>query len=282
MLNRKRLWVNKVLQKFCLGIQKSINFEAEIMNQKEYLCRIGIEKTEIYADLASLNFLQRQHLLHIPFENLDIHWQRPIILDTDKFYRKIVEEKRGGFCYELNGLFFKLLENVDFNGKIISARVFNGKDFGTEYDHLAIIINIADEEFLVDVGFGSFTSKPLKFVLDIEQTDENSVFLIRKYDDEYFEVVKKDGENWESEYIFSDVKRDLSEFAEMCNFHQTSPESHFTRNKVCSLMTIDGRKTLTNEKFIETTGEQKSESEVDSDEMFNQILEKEFQIKRIN
>ena len=89
------------------------------MNQKEYFHRIGIEKTEIYADLASLNFLQHQHLLHIPFENLDIHWQRPIILDTDKFYRKIVEEKRGGFCYELNGLFFKLLENVDFNGKKI-------------------------------------------------------------------------------------------------------------------------------------------------------------------
>ncbi len=252
------------------------------MNQKEYFHRIGIERTEKFADLASLNFLQRQHLLHIPFENLDIHWQRPIILDTDKFYQKIVEEKRGGFCYELNGLFFKLLENIGFNCKIISAQVFNGKDFGAQYDHLAIITKIENDEFLVDVGFGSFTSKPLKIVLNVEQIAENGVFLIRKLDEKFFEVVKKDGENWESEYIFSDVKRELSEFAEMCNFHQTSSESHFTRKKICSLMTIDGRITLTSDKFIETKGEQKNESEVDSDEMFNQILEKEFQIKRIN
>ena len=249
------------------------------MNQKEYFRRIGIKKTEIFPDLESLNFLQRQHLLHVPFENLDIHWKRPIVLATAKFYRKIVEENRGGFCYELNGLFLKLLEDIGFNCKIISARVFNGKDFGAEYDHLAIITNIANEEFLVDVGFGSFSAKPLKIVLNVEQTDENGVFLIRKYDEKYFEVVKKDGENWEGEYIFSNVKRDLSEFAEMCNFHQTSSESNFTRQKICSLMTIDGRKTLTAAKFIETKGEQKTESEVDSDEMFNQILAREFQIR---
>jgi N-hydroxyarylamine O-acetyltransferase len=250
------------------------------MNKKSYFDRIGVEKTGVAADLESLKLLQRQHLLTVPFENLDIHWKRPIDLDDKRFYDKIVGEKRGGFCYELNGLFYELLAEIGFQSKIISARVANENgDLGAEYDHLAIITQIGNEEYLVDVGFGSFTAEPLKFVLDVEQRDNNGIFLIRKYDENYFEVVKKDGDDWRSEYIFTPLKRDLTEFAGMCRFHQTSPESHFTRGKVCSLMTPDGRKTLTDEKFIETVNGQKKEIVVNSDEQFNRILASEFYIK---
>jgi len=250
------------------------------MNKKNYLNRIGIEKADVATDLESLKFLQRQHLLTVPFENLDIHWKRPIVLDGNRFYNKIIGEKRGGFCYELNGLFYELLEEIGFQNKIISAKVSKGNDdFGVEYDHLAILTRIGNEEYLVDVGFGSFTAEPLKFVLDVEQQDDNGVFMIRKIDGEYFEVVKKDVDGWQSEYVFTTLKRDLREFAEMCQFHQTSPESHFTRGKVCSLLTLDGRKTLTDEKFIETVNGQKKEIIVNSAEQFNQILAREFYIK---
>ena len=250
------------------------------MNRKSYLNRIGIEKTDAAADLESLKFLQRQHLLTVPFENLDIHWKRPIILDGKFFFVKIIGEKRGGFCYELNGLFYELLEEIGFQNKIISAKVSVGRgEFGAEYDHLAILTRIGNEEYLVDVGFGSFTAEPLKFILNVEQQDDNGVFMIRKFDDEYFEVVKKEGDIWQSEYIFMPLKRDLTEFAEMCQFHQTSPESHFTRGKVCSILTRDGRKTLTNEKFIETVNGQKKEIIVNSAEQFNEILAREFYIK---
>ena len=136
--------------------------------------------------MENLKLLQKQHLLNVPFENLDIHWKRPIFLDTEKFYEKIIEEKRGGFCYELNGLFYELLSEMGFQSKIISARVSNGKDFGAEYDHLAIFTKIGEEEFLVDVGFGDFTAEPVQFVLDIEQQDENGIFLIRKFDGRLF------------------------------------------------------------------------------------------------
>jgi N-hydroxyarylamine O-acetyltransferase len=251
------------------------------MNEKSYLERIGIKKTNVAVDLKNLKLLQRQHLLTVPFENLDIHWKRPIILDGSRFYDKIIGEKRGGFCYELNGLFYQLLTKIGFQNKIISAKVSKGNgDFGAEYDHLAIITRIENDEYLVDVGFGNFTAEPLKFVLDVEQQDASGVFLIRKHDDKYFEVVKKDFDNWRSEYIFTPLKRDLAEFSEMCQFHQTSPESHFTRGKVCSLMTLEGRKTLTDEKFIETINRQKKEIAVHSVEQFNQILADEFSIKQ--
>ncbi len=67
----------------------------------------------------------------------------------------------------------------------------------------------------------------------------------------------------------------------MCRFHQTSPDSHFTRNKVCSLMTVEGRKTLTDDKFIETTATRKTEIKIDSENEFNGILEREFNIKKL-
>jgi N-hydroxyarylamine O-acetyltransferase len=248
------------------------------MNKNEYLRRIGIEENVIEPTVQNLKVLQKQHLLNVPFENLDIHWKRPILLDIDNFYEKNVGAKRGGFCYELNGLFNELLKQIGYKTKIISARVFTGKDFGAEYDHLAILTEIGDKEFLTDVGFGDFTAEPLRFVLDEEQEDANGFYKIIKRDGEYFEVVEKKGEAWESEYIFKDLERDLQEFAGMCEFHQTSPESHFTLGKVCSIMTDEGRKTLTDRKFIETVNGEKHETEINSEDEFKEILEREFQI----
>ncbi len=251
------------------------------MNKQNYLRRINIVETNLPVTLKTLQILQRAHLLQVPFENLDIHWKRPIILDAEKFYAKIVGERRGGFCYELNGLFNELLKNLDFSSRLISARVVRADgEPGAEFDHLAILARLGDEEYLVDVGFGDFTAEPLRFILDIEQRDANGAFIIRKFDEDYFEVVKKDGEKWRGEYVFKNLERGLPEFAEMCRFHQTSPESHFTRGKVCSLMTLKGRQTLTDRKFVEIVAGEKSETEVDSEEIFNRILKREFNIGR--
>ena len=248
------------------------------MDTEKYLRRLGIENFDIPVSVENLKNLQRKHLLSVPFENLDIHWNRPILMDMARFYEKIVEERRGGFCYELNGLFYELLNALGFPSRMISARVYNHVDFGEEYDHMAILTRIGDDEFLVDVGFGDFIAEPLRFVLDVEQEDANGKFLIRKFDDDYFLVAKKKGDVWESDYIFKDSARDLAEYAAMCHYQQTSPESHFTQGKVCSLMTDGGRKTLTDKKFIETRDGVKKETDVNSEDEFNALLAREFQI----
>src|SRR5215216_5167268 len=151
------------------------------MDTEKYLRRLGIANPDVPLNAESLKILQKQHLLRVPFENLDIHWKRPILLDTNKFYKKIVEEKRGGFCYELNGLFCQLLNELGFSSRMVSARVADGKGgFSAEYDHMAILTRIEGAQFLVDAGFGDFTAEPLSFVSDFEQTDDNGTFLIRK------------------------------------------------------------------------------------------------------
>lgn len=244
----------------------------------KYLSRIGLAGATLAQDADSLRLLQRRHLLSVPFENLDIHWQRSIVLDTDKFYSKIVHERRGGFCYELNGLFNELLLSLGFSTRLVSARVFNGTEHGPEFDHAAIIVTIGDDDYLADVGFGDFVAEPLRFDLDIEQTDVTGTYVIRRSDGDYLDVAKRDGDNWKSEYIFMDIARDLSEFAAMCDFQQNSPDSHFTKGKICSLMTETGRRTLTDAKFIATSNGEKTEVAVDSREAFEDLLKQQFGI----
>lgn len=252
-------------------------------NRKEYLQRIGLDEIGMTPDAANLRLLQRRHLLTVPFENLDIHWKRPILLDTKAFYRKIVGENRGGFCYELNGLFNVLLNDLGYETKMVSARVPKGDGvFSPEFAHMAIIVKIEDEEYVADVGFGEFTAEPLKLTLDVEQEDPTGVFRISRYEDDYFFVEKKEENGWRGEDLFDTRPRELSEYAGMCNFQQTSPESHFTQKKICTLMTERGRKTLTDSKFIVTTNGEKNETPVGSPEQFNEILKREFNIEPFN
>lgn len=243
----------------------------------DYLSRIGVAAAS-EPDHRMLVRLQRAHLLAVPFENLDIHWKHPIVLDTEKFYAKVVGRKRGGFCYELNGLFNELLSDLGFRTRLVSARVFNGEEYGPEFDHAAIIVTVGSDEYLTDVGFGAFSAEPLRLEFDIEQEDENGTFLIRERADGNLEVMKREALVWRSEYIFKDVARDLAEFAAMCDFQQYSPESHFTKSKLCSIMTETGRKTLTDKSFITTINGNKNEEPFDSEERFYEILYREFGI----
>ncbi|CAN5131891.1 arylamine N-acetyltransferase [soil metagenome] len=245
----------------------------------EYLERINVRRGDAAPDLQTLRSLQRQHLLNVPFENLDIHWKRPIVLDTKAIYSKIVSERRGGFCYELNALFNELLQVLGFQTYLVSARVFGDENgFGPEFEHAAIIVNIGDDEYLADVGFGDFTTEPLRVTFDLMQIDPAGTFVIRRYDDDYLEVAKHVGDEWKSQYIFSTRARELSEFIEMCDFQQYSPDSHFTHGKICSILTEDGRKTLTDKRLIISSSGTRHELEVDAEENFNELLMSEFNI----
>ena len=248
------------------------------MDRSAYLSRIGLERLDLKVDESTLRMLQHRHLLAVPFENLDIHWNKRIILDTGKFYTKIVHNRRGGFCYELNGLFNELLREIGFNTRLISARVFDGSVFTPEYDHAAIVVTIGENEFLTDVGFGAFTTEPLRLVPGIKQTDAAGVFRIRRDASGFFIVSKREDDGWLDEYMFQPIARELSEFTERCDFQQVSAESHFKKGKLISLLLDGGRKTLTDKSFIVTRNGEKSETPISSDDGFVAALKREFGI----
>lgn len=251
------------------------------MNQQqaiEYLGRIGF-KGNLTPGPATLIELQRLHLLHIPFENLDIHIGREILLNPDRLFAKVITGKRGGFCYELNLLFGELLHYAGFETRLVSARVATGSGgFGDEFDHMAIIVSMNGNEYLSDVGFGEFTFAPLLISAGVKQIDERGEFVIEKYDEEHLIVRKKKEDSFEDQYLFSLMGRSPHEFEGMCRYHQTSPESHFTRKRLCSLPFDGGRITLTGDSLKITRGSETIETPVKSDEEFNRLLKEMFGI----
>ena len=251
-------------------------------DKNAYLERILASRIDLPPDLETLTTLQRRHLESVPFENLDIHWERPITLDTNRFFEKIVTNKRGGFCYELNGLFESLLRSLGFQTRLISARPYSQESgrFGPEFDHAAIIITIANAEYLVDVGFGDFAAAPLKIAEGEDQTDREGLFRIRGASNGTLFAEKKIAGKWTPEYMFAPVVRELAEFTEMCDHQQYSPESHFRKGKICSVLTADGRKTLTDKNFIVTSRGKRTESPVRTEAEFDEIVEREFGIRR--
>ncbi len=205
------------------------------INVTEYLKRIECP-IEIQATPAYLKKLHRQHLYHIPFENLDNFLGNQIILDFKRIYEKVILKKRGGFCYELNGLFYYLLKALGFEVRIISARVFNKDgDLGPEFDHMALLVPFENETYLVDVGFGISFVNPILLKPGSLQMDFNRYFKIDKdIDDIYTMNSSYDGQNFKPEYTFTDHERKMVEFIDMCEYHNRNKASHLTKTRVVS------------------------------------------------
>ena len=251
------------------------------MDRTNYLERINY-KGELNISIGVLSAIQEAQLLSVPFENLDIFMKRAIIIDLESLYRKIVINRRGGFCYELNGLFQLLLNELGFKTKILSARVYNKKTktYGQEFDHMTILIDLDNWLWLVDVGFGDFSLHPLKFILNKPIEDKNGKFLFDTSDNFYFRISKysEDEQTYIPEYTFSLTERNLSDFSNMCQYHQTSSESHFTHNRICSLATQNGRISLTDDKLIITENRIRNEFPITDKKEFNQSLLQYFNI----
>lgn len=246
------------------------------MNKEKYLYRIKCSGKH-KPDLNALKKLQKYHLLNIPFENLDIHDKIPIVLDINTLFKKVIERKRGGFCYELNGLFFELLVSLKFNAKRVSARVYDKENgYGKEFDHFAILIVIDNDEYLCDVGFGEFTFEPLKLEIGVVQHDERGDYLIDQYDENYFRVNKIENGMSIPQYIFQREKRELKDYQEMCMYHQTNSDSHFTKKRLISIPTETGRITITGNILKIKDSDLITETEIKNEKEFQQLLKNLF------
>lgn len=245
------------------------------MNTTAYLERIRYRgRTDPTAE--TLRLIHRAHMLAVPFENLDIPLKRQIVCDEASFLRKIVERRRGGFCYEMNGAFSALLRTLGFKVTLLSARVprADGSE-GPEFDHLTLRVDL-DEPWLADVGFGDSFTEPLRLKTVIEQEQSGRRYRIVEADGLLQVESRNRDADWKPEYSFTLKPRQLQDFAGMCHYHQTSPESPFTRKKLCSIATEDGRVTLSEMKLIVTRNGQKTESMVNSEDDWRNLLRDRF------
>lgn len=222
------------------------------MNTKAYLERINYTGS-LAPTAETLRDLQVAHLSAVPFENLSIHVKEPIVLEDEALFTKIVERRRGGFCYEANGLFAALLRELGFDVTMLSAGVANAEGgFGPDFDHMTLMVTL-DERWLADVGFGDSFLEPLLLDERGEQAQGSRAYRIVPDGAHLIMMQRDDGGEWKAQYRFTLQPHQYADYAEMCRYHQTSPQSHFTKARICSRATEDGRITLSDLRLITTS-----------------------------
>jgi N-hydroxyarylamine O-acetyltransferase len=265
-----------------LGDSVSSFAKLRAMEITQYLQRINY-KGPLSPTAKTLRQLQVAHLQAVPFENLSIHANEPIVLEDQALFEKIVSRRRGGFCYELNGLFAALLRELGFNVEMLSAGVANDKGvFGPDFDHMTLLVTAPDEpqqRWLADVGFGDSFNEPLLLDERSEQPQGQRSYRIDPDGDHLILSQRQGDGDWKPQYRFMVRPHTYSDYQEMCHYHQTSPESHFTQGRVCTRATPDGRITLSGLRFITTTMAGREERTLPDENAYEQLLRVEFGIE---
>lgn len=230
---------------------------------RAYLRRIDAERPD-RADAETLRDLHLRHLRTVPFENLSIHLGEDIVLEEKALLDKVIGAHRGGFCYEVNTAFAVLLRGLGYRVSLLQARVFGPEEKpGIPYDHMALLVETVDgERWLADVGFGDHSHFPLRYEDRGDQVDPGGVFRLVDTAEGDVDVLR-DGK---PQYRMELRPRLLADFTAGAWYHQTSPDSHFPRGLVCSLLTEEGRITLSDRKLITRAKGERDERILESED----------------
>lgn len=230
------------------------------MDVQTYLKRIQfpLSAAHIRPTFSCLSELQKQHLLHVPFGNLDVMNSVPIVLSLERLYEKIILRQREGFCYELNGLFCWLLCELGFSAHLVAAIVHAGDGkWSVDNSHATILVHL-DQPYLVDVGFGDSARVPLPLTGE-EREDISGIYRIIPYEKPgMYDLQKRTEDAWTVKNRFSITPKKLADFHAVCEYTQTSPESHFTSRRIVTQAIIDGRITLSGNEVTVTKKGQKN------------------------
>lgn len=243
-------------------------YPVEEGRRSAYLRRLGFDRPPP-VDADGLRALHVAHLRTFPFENLDIHLGRPILLDGEAILAKLLDQGRGGYCYELNSAFGSLLASLGFEIELLEARVYGSAgpqgeaELGIRFDHACLQVRLPDGDRLADVGFGSCFLQPIRLEDGLDQVDPTGTYRLATSVDGWLDL-ERDGT---PQYRLSRTPRVLADFADGNAHQQTSPSSPFTQNTVCSLATESGRCTVRGLQLIETIGDDRTESAIPPDRL---------------
>ncbi|WP_439027255.1 arylamine N-acetyltransferase family protein [Haloarchaeobius sp. DT45] len=273
------------------------------MDPSQYLDRLGVDPATVEdPDLTTLARIQRAHVTTIPFENLSItghpHRDEPgagVTLALPALYEKVVDRRRGGFCFELNGLFGWLLGELGYDrDRVASMMLSDDGDPSPPANHHTNVVTVDRRRYVVDVGMGiPVLREPLPIdgeeltdeigvqwrVAESDRPDADYVTQYRKPDANAESDGESDAESdeggWNNRYVFRDVPRKLSFFEATCEYLATAPESTFTGDPVVTIATDDGHRKLTAETVSRSWGAEMEEEAVPTAE-WDDVLQAEF------
>ena len=280
------------------------------MDVSAYLARLGPDPVDVRTpNYRALERLQRSHVTTVPFETLaitgDPFGRRDgdgVSLARADLYDKLVERERGGFCYELNGLFGWLLGELGFDVERRAAMVVGDGEAREDSEgdrarletangeavsggarppanHLAHVVSL-DRRYVVDVGLGVPTMRR-PVALDGDATDPDAagvawrVVESDRLDADFATQYREPGGDWTTRYVFRDVPRETSYFEATCEWLATAPESAFTGDPVVSLATERGHRKLSPGALTHRTAEVERRRSLDEAGWYD-ALEREF------
>ncbi len=230
----------------------------------------------------SLETLQSLHVgqcLNIPFENLDIHLGHSISLEPDHLFEKMVHRNRGGYCYEMNGLFAYVLEELGFSVTGLMARVLIHRK-PEPRNHQLLCVHVEGRDWLVDVGYGGrglLAPIPLED-RQMEKQFADTIRLVATPDNHWILQTLIE-ETWEPQYEFNLAPYKPIDYMPGNYYHSTSPESLFTRIALCTMPTTDGFIQLRNQLLTITANGKSVSEKAHSLEEYHQLLKKNFNIE---
>ena len=208
------------------------------MNLDAYLDRIGIGQVP-KPDLAGLTALHRAHLRAIPYENLDVQLGVAVSLDPEEIFHKLVTRRRGGWCYEMNGLLGWGLGELGFEVTRATGAVMRAmRGPASEGNHLVLKVELEEGRFLADVGFGDGSLDPIR--VEVGHFNSNGfAFALSRVDETWWRLHNRPHGGAPS-FDFNLAPADELRLQSQCHWLQTSPESLFVQNAVCQRHTDKG------------------------------------------
>ena len=251
---------------------KATNFDLP-----SYLARIGFDG-EPSPDFETLKRLMRCQFFSVPFENLDVQAGKIPSLAPEAIYAKIVERRRGGYCYEVNGIFAMALEALGISYRFVAARPMTYA-VRRPKTHVAIIASIDGEEWLCDLGFGGYgIREPIDLRwLDRELTQDYDTFMLTMASGRNYLLQSFIDGEWKKLYEFNLCPQEWVDFEPANWLNATHPESIFVQGRIVVLQHPTGKSILSGERFRYVSEGRVEEKIVSKDDIL-ELLRRNFML----
>jgi N-hydroxyarylamine O-acetyltransferase len=242
-------------------------WEVDRLDLAAYLRRIGHD-SDIAPTEQTLTALHRAHIDAIAFENVDVVLGRGVAVDLDSVQAKLVQRRRGGYCYEHGVLFAAVLERIGFTVNRLLARVGGDGAHARARTHMMLRVASDAGSWLADVGFGSGLLEPLPFASASPRTQGGWTFDLTATGPHSWQLRQRQGEDWVTLYGFDDQRQHPADVVMSNHFTSTYPKSPFVgqliavRKDTDSIRRLAGRRLTQTRPDLSTQERDLSDSEV--------------------
>jgi N-hydroxyarylamine O-acetyltransferase len=222
---------------------------SEAFDLSAYCARIGYDGPRA-PTLETLRAIQLLHPQAIPFENLNPLLGIPVRLDIGSLQQKLIRSRRGGYCFEHNGVLLHALRALGFRVTGLAGRVVWNRpdDSIPPRSHMVLRVELDEGTYLADVGFGMSPTSPLRLEPDIEQRTPHEPFRLLRSGDQFTLQCRLKGE-WTSFYCFDLTAQEPIDYQVANYYVSTWPTSHFVNSLIAARATPEGRYGLRNNRL---------------------------------